>query len=187
MIQDKAIKLRTDFVKWQCRLRQYSVRLYSGQPMAAMCPQVWSSQGGTIARSIITLMLQQDPRDSTAFFKFQVQKSNESEQVRSVALRYLAAEYFQIAEMLSDRLAAIFSAQSHIADQCLQSRRVWLHFAQHAQSFHVPCTARRLKDMDAARDAAIWQARAFNPHVPSDAQVISFAPNWKRAVAQQTC
>jgi hypothetical protein len=180
-----AVDLRSEFIRWQCRVRQYSVRLYDGQPMSAMCPRVDSLRGGMIIGSIITLMVLQDPRESTAYFRFQLQKTNEPEEARGAALRYLAAEYFQIPEMFSDRLTAVFGPKSSIAEQCLRSRQVLLNFVQQPQRFDVPCVARRLTRIDPVRDAAIWQARAFNAHVPIDAEVLSFAPNWKNAVAQQ--
>ena len=35
-----------------------------------------------------------------------------------------------------------------------------------------------------AREASLWHNRLFNPNLGNDAEVLSFKPNWKNAMAE---
>ena len=134
--------------------------------------------------SVVLLLVLQEPAASTAFFKFQVQKTNEPEETRDAALKYLGADYFQSPELFSDEMTAVFAANSPAAASLLRAKEIRLDFAQYAQSFGVLCTVRGVDKKEPAREASLWQARLFNPNVPEDATVLAFRPNWKKATAE---
>jgi hypothetical protein len=175
--------LKTHFLGWQCRIRQQSVREFDGQPMPAMQPRVSTKIGTVIMPAMAVLLVPQEPSVSTAFFKFQVQKTNEMEEARAAALNYLAADYFQLPELFSDEMTAVFSAGSPSVASLLRARDVLLDFEQYSQSFRIACTVRALRPAEPARESSLWQARLFNPNVPQEAKVLGFKPDWKRATA----
>jgi hypothetical protein len=175
--------LKAHFLGWQCRIRQQSVRQFGGQPMPAMRPRVSTKSGRVIVPAMTVLLVPEEPSASTAFFKFQVQKTNEVEEARAAALNYLAAEYFQLPELFSDEMTAVFAAGSPSAASLLRAKEVRLDFEQYSQRFQIACTVRSLRPAERARESSLWQARLFNPHVPQDAKVLAFRPDWKRATA----
>lgn len=175
--------LKAYFLGWQCRIRQQSVREFGGQPAPAMRPRVSTKIGTVIIPAMIVLLVPEEPSASTAFFKFQVQKTNEMEEARAAALKYLGADYFQLPELFSDEMMAVFAAGSPSVARLLRVREVLLNFEQYSQSFHIACTVRSLRPMEPARESSLWQARLFNPNVPQDAKVLGFKPDWKRATA----
>lgn len=133
--------------------------------------------------AMAVLLVPQEPSASTAFFKFQVQKTNEPEEVREGALSYLGADYFQLPELFSDEMTAVFAAGSPAAASLLKAKAVLLEFEQYSQSFRMLCKASRLRSEEPARESSFWQARPFNPNLPKDVQVLSFKPDWKSATA----
>ena len=52
-----------------------------------------------------------------------------------------------------------------------------LEFEQFSQAYHLPCAISELKPGDAAREAAIWHNRLFNPALPETVHVLAFEPN----------
>ena len=76
--------------------------------MPAMRPCVSTNDGKVVMPSVVPLLVLQEPAASTAFFKFQVQKTNEPEETRDAALKYLGADYFQSRELFSDEMTAVF-------------------------------------------------------------------------------
>jgi hypothetical protein len=183
MRKSDAPTLKTQFLGWQCRIRQMSVRQFGGQPMPAVRPRVSSKSGELIVPAMAILLIPQEPSASTAFFKFQVQKNNEPEQIRDAALQYLAADYFQLPELFSDEMAAVFPPQSTVAARLVGEKTLLLDFEQYSQKFSIPCRPRRMSASEPARDSAFWQARLFNENLPKDVDVIGFKPNWKTATA----
>ncbi len=176
--------LKTYFLGWQCRIRQVSVRDFGGQPLPAMRPRISGKDGTVISPAVNVLLVPEEPSASTAFFKFQLQKTNEPEEVREAALKYLGADYFQIPELFSDEMTAVFAAGSAHAARMARVKNVWLDFEQYSQSFHILCAVRIPGARDPVRESSLWQARLFNPNVPKDAKVLGFKPDWKNSSAQ---
>lgn len=177
-------RLRLEFLGWQCRIRQISAREYDGQPLDAMRPRVVKRRGEVVMPAMIVLLIPLEPESSTAFFRFQVQKTVDPQRNREAGVKYLAADYYQLPELFSDELTAVFGAGSERATAMLKAREVLLDFRQFGQSYTMFCKVRRLGIRDAAREASLWQSRLFNPNVPNDAQVLGFRPDWKTAQAE---
>lgn len=151
--------------------------------MPAMRPRVSTEGGEVIMPEMAILLVPEEPMASTAFFTYQVQKSNEQDEVREAGLRYMGADYFQIPEMFSDEMTAVFAAGSSFAAALLQSKTVVLDFQQYAQAFRLRCKARRLRPQEPAHASSYWQARLFNAKLPATVQVLAFKPDWKSALA----
>jgi len=177
-------EMRDAFLGWQCRIRQIAMREYGGRPLAGMQPRISTRSGKLLAPALIVLLIPLAPEESTAFFKYQVQKTNEAQKTRDAGIGYLGADFYQLPELFSDEMAAIFQPNSAAAAEILAKRDVLLDFEQFSQSFRMFCRVRRLGKKDAAREAALWQARLFNPNLPNDSEVLGFRPDWKNAHAE---
>jgi hypothetical protein len=172
---------RLQFLGWQCRIRQISAREYGGQPLAAMRPRVVSRKGEVILPAMNILIIPAEPEESTAYFRFQMQKHFDPRQAREAGVKYMAADYFQLPERFADQMTAVFGPGSETAARLIRARDVLLDFAQYSQSFRMFCRVKRLKAGDAAGEASLWQARLFNPNIPKEADVLGFTPDWKTA------
>ncbi|MGH6736918.1 MAG: hypothetical protein ACRECX_12715 [Methyloceanibacter sp.] len=177
-------KLRDKFLLWQCRLRQIAMREDGGRPAPGMCPRVLDASGAELAPRIIVLILPKAPAESTAFFRFQLMKSPDPRERYEKALHYLQADYFQEPEGFSDVMVATLSHDAPLATQILTAKRCTLVFAQGRHGYRVPCKAKALKEDDAAREAAIWHNRVFNPALPDAVHVVAFEPDWASARAE---
>lgn len=177
-------KLRDHFLGWQCRIRQISARDYGGQPMPAMRPRVSGRNGEVMLPAMTMLLVPEEPSVSTAFFRFQAQKTNEAQRVRNAGINYLAGDFYQLPELFSDELTAVFGAGSEAAAMLVKAKEVLLDFEQYSQSFRMFCTVRRLPARSPARQASLWQSRLFNPNLPNDAVVLGLKPDWKNAAAE---
>ena len=176
-------RLRLAFFGWQCRIRQMAARDHDGQPMPAMQPRVSTRKGEIILPAMVILLVPEEPEPSTAFFRFQVQKSNEAQRVREAGTKYMAAEFYQLPELFAGEMTAVFGVASPVAEALVKSKDVVLDFEQYSQSYRMFCKVRRLAAKDVARESSLWQTRLFNPNVPNDAEVLGFIPEWKSAVA----
>ena len=177
-------KLRDHFLGWQCRVRQMSARDYGGQPMPAMRPRVSSRKGEMMLSAMTVLLVPEEPSVSTAFFRFQAQKTNEAQRARDAGINYLAGDFYQLPELFSDELTAVFGAGSETAAMLVKAKEVLLDFEQFSQSFRMFCAVRRLPARSPARQASLWQSRLFNPNLPNDAVVLGLKPDWKNAAAE---
>jgi hypothetical protein len=176
-------EMRQAFLGWQCRIRQMSMRDYGGRPLAGMMPRVALRSGEVLLPAMITLLIPHDPGPSTSFLRFQVQKTPDPQRSREAGVAYLGADFYQLPELFSDELTAVFQPGSTTAASILSAREILLDFTQYNQSFRMFCRVRRLRSAEEAREASLWQARIFNRSLANEVIVLGFRPDWKNAHA----
>ena len=175
--------LRDHFLGWQCRIRQIAVRQDGGRPSPAMRPRVLDGDGREFSPALTVVMVKRDPRDSTAFFRFQVRKSSDPRIVYERGLAFLQSDYFQQPQDFSDILTAVLPAGSGLASALAGRGSAFLAFEQFRQAYVIECAVTELPRTSAAREATIWHNRIFNPELPDDVHVLAFTPDWTTARA----
>jgi hypothetical protein len=184
-VKSSAKQLRDQFLAWQCRIRQIAMREDGGRPSPAMRPRLLDHAGREMVPALTVLLVPRDPAESTAFFRFQVMRSADPRDLYERALTFLQADYFQTPEAFSDRLLAVLPEGSLVAATLIAQGRCTLLFEQFSQAYCLPCEVRALKPGDAAREAAIWHNRQFNPALPETVHVVAFQPDWAQAKADR--
>lgn len=184
MSDPRADELRDHFLGWQCRIRQIAMRQDAGRPSPGMRPRALSFAGQEIAAALTVLMVPREPEESTALFRFQVQKTVDPREVYERGLAFLQADYFQQPGEFSDRLAAVLPAASTLAIRLAAEATCVLEFDQFRQFYRLPCAVRELPVGDPGREAALWHNRLFNPALPDDVRVLGFQADWAKAEAK---
>jgi hypothetical protein len=174
-------RTRDQFLAWQCLIRQTAMREDGGRPSTGMRPRVLDTTGRELAPALTVLLIPKEPEESTAFFRFQVMKTPDPREVYERALACLRADYFQTPETFSDRLVTVLAPASALASLLLDAGACVLEFDQSRQRYRIPCKIRELKPGDAAREAAIWHNRLFNPSLPDTVHVLALRPDWAAA------
>lgn len=174
--------LREHFLGWQCRIRQIAMRRDGGRPSAGMRPRVTTPEGEELAPGLTVLILPEDLEETTTFFRFQVQKSNDPRLVYERGLQYLQADFFQQPATFRDTMTA--TVPQGAAENILAAGRVTLIFDQFRQRYDIPCAVRELPAGDPAREATLWHNRLFNPGIPDYVHVLAFQPDWDAASAR---
>lgn len=169
---------RREFLGWQCRIRQLSVRQADGRPTSGMRPGVTLPDDSTDLGRITVLIRKQASREVTARFQHMVRKTRDPAERRESALRFLAEAYYQRPEEFSDELTALFGPGSAAAEQLLDAGGCLLDFAQFEQRYRLPCRVRQLTTTDAAFEFTYWHNSLFNPAIPGDVQILGFQPDW---------
>jgi hypothetical protein len=177
-----AKKLRDHFLAWQCRIRQIAMRQDGGRPSSGMRPRVFVA-GREAAPALTVLIVLKEPAETTALFRFQVQKTSDPKEIYERGLTLLQADYFQVSADFSDRLTALLPGGSALAATLLAEGACVLEFDQFGQAYRLPCTVAVLRPGDPAYEATVWHNRLFNPSLPDGVQVLSFKPEWGRGQA----
>jgi hypothetical protein len=175
--------LRDRFLAWQCRIRQIAMRQDGGRPSPGMGPQVLSSSGSEIAPALTVLLVRKEPEESTALFRYQVQKEADRRELYERGLAILQADYFQLPQLFSDHLAAVLPKESAVADRLIGDGVCTLAFDQFSQRFSLACGVSELAIGEAMREAALWHNRLFNPLLPDSVRVLAFRPDWAASSA----
>jgi hypothetical protein len=184
LAENPAERLRDHFLGWQCRIRQIAMRQEGGRPSPGMRPRVLTMLGRELSPALTVLIVPKEPAESTAFFKFQVQKTPDPRDVYERGLAFLQADYFQQPREFSDTLTAVLTERSGIAAALLAEGTCVLEFEQFRQFYRLPSAVFALPADDPAREATLWHNRLFNPSLPDDVRVLAFRPDWVKAEAR---
>ena len=176
-------EMKRHFMAWQCRIRQIAVREHGGRPTPGMQPRVLTPSGESLLPAMTVLIVHDDPDETTAFFRFQVQRTPDPRQVYESVLQYLQSEYYRSGDVFSGEMTALFAPRSRTAAKLLNLDHCLLEFEQYSQTWRLASKVRRLPAREPARQATLWHNRAFNPLIPSDAVVLGFTPDWRSAAA----
>jgi hypothetical protein len=171
-------KIRDHFLAWQCLIRQSAMREQGGRPSPGMRPRVLDTSGRELSPALTVLLIPKEPEESTAFFRFQVMKTQDPRDLYERALAFLQADYFQAPGTFSDRMVTVLSWDAALADALIEQGACTLEFVQSRQSYRIAAEVRALKSGNAAREAAIWHNRLFNPALPDNVHVLEFRPDW---------
>jgi len=180
-----AAALRTEFLGWQCRIRQLAAREDGGRPGTGMRPRIMATDGAQLSAGIVTLVLESEPEGSTQQFRFEYLRTQDPTERYYKVLQILQAGYFQEPRRFSDVLTALFGTGSALAAQLLNREYCVLEFEQYAQGYRLPCRVARLTRQHQFYQATYWHNRLFNPHLPAEAEleILSFTPDWAHANA----
>ena len=171
-------ELREQFFSWQCRIRQMSMRDDEGRPSTGMCPKLLSASDEMIAERMITLIIRGSPEESTDFFKFQVQKNHDPNEVRKKTLTYLQSTHYHGPKEFMDCLTALFGETSEIASQLIKEGKCILEFRQFGQGYKLHCNVSKLELGEPEHSATLWHNRCFNPNLSDDVNILKFEPDW---------
>lgn len=174
--------LRDKFFRWQCRIRQMSVREADGRPISGMRPRVELSDQAVLGQ-VTTLILKSDPT-VTAQLRHMVRKTHDPAERYAAALRFLAEAYYQAAETFAEEITALFGMRSALADRLAQAGACVLTFERYEQRFCLPCDVREAEQSDPLFQATYWHNSLFNPDLPAGVRVLAFRPRWQTAVAE---
>ena len=176
--------LRDHFLGWQCRIRQIAMRQDGGRPSQGMRPRVMTSIGRELSPALTVLIMPKEPVESTAFFRFTVQKSRDPRDIYEKGLAFLQADFFQQPKDFSDVLTAVLPGGSSLAAELIRGGTCLLEFDQFRQFYRLTAAVGPLAEGDPLREASLWHNRIFNPALPNYVEVLGFQPNWSVADAR---
>lgn len=158
-----------------------AMRADDGRPSPGMRPLLLDETGQALVPALTVLLAPKAPKESTAFFRFQVMKSTDPRETYEKVLRFLQADYYQDPNAFDGRLLATLPEDTPFADALIAAKRCALSFAEGRWAYRLPCKVKALKAGKADREAAIWHNRVFNPALPDTVHVLAFDPDWASA------
>lgn len=174
---------RTLFMKWQCHVRQMSIRQMEGKPDEAIIPTLILADLEEDLGQIITLINKTTDYDVIPEMKYMAKKTNDASQVRQDALKFFAEAYYQKPSTFSDILTATFLPSSYGAAKIYGAKNCILRFEAYAQSFDLRCKVWRLAKHHQLYQATWWHNKLFNSSLHPDTEVLGFEADWESSTA----
>ena len=176
MEQIKPEELKNQFIGWQCRVRQWSMRKQEGRPSSAMRPRL--EAGGEDFGAVTVLIVKTDSHDVTREFKHIVRRTEEPQARHDSAIKLLSEYYYQLPAEFDEELTAVFPVGSALAAKIANYKNCKLHFEQGNQGYHLECQVRLIPRDETKYQTTYWHNHMFNPSMPGVVDVLGFLPQW---------
>ena len=178
------IPLRDAFLRWQCRVRQISMRENFGRPDGAIKPRVTMNRDSEPVGNIITVLSKKHSHSKTPEMRHMVQSIFDPSQRRDKAIQFFSETYYQKFQQFSDTLTAAFPPDSPVAEAISAAKACSLTFESYGQRFDLDCTASTLTKKNHLFQATWWHNKLFNPHLLPGTVILGFEPDWSKSSAE---
>ncbi len=176
--------LRDGFMRWQCRVRQITMRDGRGRPGDAVMPALTLPGADAPMGHIITVMSKAPQYSKTPEMRHMARKTNDPALRREAALTFFSEYYYQRAAEFSDILTATFPPGSPGALSIRQAGRATLTFEAYHQRYDLECRVWTLAGHNPLHQATYWHNLLFNPGLAADTIILGFEPDWSRCTAE---
>ena len=166
------------FIAWQCRLRKQSMRELDGRPTAGMSAGIYSISGGDEQGRLNFLIVRKDSGPRTDEFRHVVRKTPDSREWLKNGLRILAELHYHETDQFENRLTALFSLDSSVADALLAAGQCHLKFVENSVDYAFDFDVESLAEDHELFQATYWHNRLFNPTLPGQVRVLGFTPRF---------
>ncbi len=171
------------FLKWQCHIRQISIRQMDGMPDDAMMPTLRFKHLAEPMGQIITLINKTKNYSVVPEMRHMAKKTNDVSQIRQEALKFFAEAYYQKPATFSDILTATFVPNSLGAKKIYKKNQCILHFSAYAQEFDLQCKVWRFEKHHHLYQSTWWHNKLFNSSLHPDTEVLGFEVDWESSTA----
>ena len=176
--------LRDAFLRWQCRVRQISMRENFGRPDSAIKPALTLTGKSEPIGNVITVLSRMPSDSRTPEMRHMVQSIFDPSQRREKAIQFFSEIYYQKFRQFSDSLTAAFPPSSPVAEAICAAGTCSLTFESYGQRFDLFCAVSTLTKNNPLFQATWWHNVLFNPSLHPDTVILEFQPDWSSSSAE---
>lgn len=166
----------SDFIIWQCSLRQRNFRMFGGKPsdgVVAFFSDIKSNKELGNARSIL---LENNCINTSKMFEFMHKQTHDPETRFDKAVKFFSSEYYNTPKNFNGSFTATFNNQSPIVKNLIKKKKVSVQFFERETGFNFTVNITKLKKNDAKWQYTFWHNKFFNPALNERVQILNFSP-----------
>ncbi len=166
----------SDFVIWQCSLRQRNFRMFGGKPSEGTSPLILDPKTNAVIANIRSILIEKNCLNTTKMFEYMIKKTHDPEERFSKAVKFFASEYYNTPKNFDGSFTATFSYQSDVAMKILKKKKCDVHFLERDTGFNFSVFVSKLNRTDAKWMYTFWHNSFFNPGLNEDIDILYFNP-----------
>ena len=166
----------SDFVVWQCSLRQRNFRMFSGKPSDGTIAKVLDLKTNKVICDIRSVLIEKNCLNTAKMFEFMIKQTHELELRFDKAVKFLSSEYYNNPRNFEGSFTATFDKNSNVFKKLLKIKKFNVQFFEIETGFQFPVTISKLKKNDANWQYTFWHNRFFNPTLSENIEILNFSP-----------
>ena len=166
----------SNFVIWQCSLRQRNFRMFSGKPSEGTIAKILDIKTNKEICDIRSVLIEKDCLNTAKMFEFMIKQTHEPEIRFDKAVKFLSSEYYNTPENFEGSFTATFDKYSETLKKLIKLKKSNIQFFEKETGFHFPVNIRKLKKTDPKWQYTFWHNFFFNPTLNENIEVLFFSP-----------
>ena len=164
----------SDFVIWQCSLRQRNFRMFSGKPSEGTIAKIINLKSNKEICDIRSVLIEKNCLNTAKMFEFMIKQTHEPELRFDKAIKFLSSEYYNHPENFECSFTATFDKNSDIFKKLLETKKSNVQFFERETGFVFPVTISKLKKEDPRWQYTFWHNFFFNPALNENIEILYF-------------
>ncbi len=166
----------SDFVIWQCSLRQRNFRMFAGKPSDGTIANILDIKTEIEICNIRSVLLEKNCFNTAKMFEFMIKQTHEPEIRFDKAVKFLSSDYYNTPSNFDGSFAATFTYQSTIVKKILKQKKTNVQFFENKTGFYFPVNITKLKKIDPKWKYTYFHNSFFNPSLNENIEILNFSP-----------
>ena len=166
----------SDFVIWQCSLRQRNFRMFYGKPSEGTIASLSNFISNKYFEDVRTILLEKNCINTSKMFEFMHKQTHDPETRFDKAIKFFSSEYYNTPKNFDGSFTATFPYQSKIAKDLTKKIKVNAQFFERDTGFSFTVNVTKLKKNDFKWQYTFWHNQFFNPNLNEDIEILNFSP-----------
>ena len=167
----------SDFVIWQCSLRQRNFRMFSGKPSEGTIALILDNKSNKEIASLRSVLIEKNSLNTAKMFEFMIKKTHDPEERFSKAVKFFASDYYNTPKSFDGSFTATFSYQSKIAKKIFKKKKCNVQFFERDTGFNFSVSVFKLNKTDSKWLYTFWHNTFFNPGLNEELDILYFCPD----------
>ena len=114
----------SDFVIWQCSLRQRNFRMFGGKPSAGTIASFSNIESNIQLGDIRSILTENNCEDTSKMFEFMHKQNHDPETRFDKAVKFFYSEYYNTPSNFDGSFTATFTYQSNYSKELLKKQQI---------------------------------------------------------------
>ena len=166
----------SDFVIWQCSLRQRNFRMFGGKPSEGTIASLLDSKTNKELCEIRTVLMEKNCINTAKMFEFMIKQTHEPELRFDKIVKFLSSEYFNTPNDFDGSFTATFEKNSDLYKKISKKKKLNAQFLERGTGFNFPVNITRLKKIESKWKYTFWHNSFFNSNLNENIEIFHFNP-----------
>ena len=166
----------SDFVIWQCSLRQRNFRMFGGKPSQGTIASLFNLKTNKELCEIRTVLMEKNSKNTAKMFEFMIKQTHEPELRFDKIVKFLSSEYYNTPKDFDGSFTATFVKNSDLYKKISSKKKLIVQFFERDTGFNFPVNISRLKKTESKWKYTFWHNSFFNNNLSENIEIVQFIP-----------
>jgi len=167
----------SNFVIWQCSLRQRNYRMFGGKPSEGTVAIAIDKKNHSELASFRSILMEKNCLNTTKMFEFIHKQTHDPETKFDKAIKFFSSEYYNTPNNFDGSFTATFKNKSKIAKNFLKLKKINVQFFERETGFSFTVKITKLKKTNDKWKYTFYHNAFFNSNLTEDIEILNFSPD----------